>query len=229
MRIHFLVVSTYNLPTMNIILFGAPGVGKGTQAKILSHVYHIPHISTGDILREAIKAETPLGSKAKVLMDRGNLVPDDVMIGLVNDLLSSDRCKNGFILDGFPRTVDQAKALDTLFAHLKIHKFKVINIDVNQKIIIERLTDRFLCTECGKIYNSTIDKFKAGDKCFKCGGLIFQRDDDKPETVTNRLSIYDKTTEPVKKYYEQTHSVINIDGVGEIEEITQRLLSALGQ
>ncbi len=213
---------------MNIILFGAPGVGKGTQAKILSHVYHIPHISTGDILREAIKAETPLGIKAKVLMDRGNLVPDDVMIGLVTDLLASDRCKNGFILDGFPRTVGQAKALDSIFVKMKIHTFKVINIDVDKTLIIERLTDRFLCVQCGKIYNSTIDKFKAGDKCFKCGGLIFQRDDDKPETVKNRLEIYYKTTEPVKKYYQQTHSVIDVNGVGEIEEITQRLLSALG-
>jgi adenylate kinase len=214
---------------MNIILFGAPGVGKGTQAKILSHVYHIPHISTGDILREAIKAETPLGIKAKVLMDRGNLVPDDVMIGLVTDLLASDRCKNGFILDGFPRTVGQASALDTIFAKMKITKFKVINIDVDKALIIERLTDRFLCAQCGKIYNSTIDKFKAGDKCFKCGGMIFQRDDDKPETVKKRLEIYYKTTEPVKKYYQETHLVIDVDGVGEIEEITQRLLTTLGQ
>jgi len=214
---------------MNIILFGAPGVGKGTQAKILSHVYHIPHISTGDVLREAIKAETPLGIKAKVLMDRGNLVPDDVMIGMVTDLLASDRCKNGFILDGFPRTVGQAIALDAIFVSMKIKKFKVINVDVEKSLIIERLTDRFLCAQCGKIYNSTIDKFKAGDKCFKCGGMIFQRDDDKPETVKKRLEIYYETTEPVKKYYEQTHSVINVNGVGEIEEITQRLLTTLGQ
>ncbi len=214
---------------MNIILFGAPGVGKGTQAKILSHVYHIPHISTGDVLREAIKAETPLGIKAKVLMDRGNLVPDDVMIGMVTDLLASERCKNGFILDGFPRTVGQAIALDAIFVSMKIKKFKVINVDVEKSLIIERLTDRFLCAQCGKIYNSTIDKFKAGDKCFKCGGMIFQRDDDKPETVKKRLEIYYETTEPVKKYYEQTHSVINVNGVGEIEEITQRLLTTLGQ
>ena len=214
---------------MNIILFGAPGVGKGTQAKILSHVYHIPHISTGDILREAIKAETPLGIKAKGLMDHGNLVPDDVMIDLVTDLLSSDRCKNGFILDGFPRTVAQAKALDTIFAQLNIHKFKVINIDVEPKLIIERLTDRFLCAQCGKIYNSTLDKFKAGDKCFKCGGMIFQRDDDTPETVKKRLDIYYKTTEPVKKYYQQTRALLDVNGVGEIDEITQRLLSTLGR
>lgn len=212
---------------MNIILFGAPGVGKGTQAKILSHVYHIPHISTGDILRDAIKAETPLGLKAKEYMDGGNLVPDEVMIGLVKELMSSDRCKNGFILDGFPRTVDQARALDRIFIDLNIHKFKVINIDVDHKIIISRLSDRFICAQCGKIYNFSIDKFKAGDKCFKCGGTIYQRDDDKPETVKKRLDIYTQTTEPVKRYYQQTHGIVDVNGVGEIDQVTQRLLSNL--
>lgn len=214
---------------MNIILFGAPGVGKGTQAKILSHVYHIPHISTGDILREAIKAESPLGKKAAEYIDHGNLVPDDVMIGLVRELLSSDRCKNGFILDGFPRTVVQARALDGIFGELRITKYKVINIDVDRSIIIERLTDRFLCAQCGKIYNRSIDKFQAGDKCFKCGGTVYQRDDDKPETVRKRLDIYDISTEPVKRYYQKTHGLFDINGVGEIDEITQRLLSAVGR
>lgn len=213
---------------MKIILFGAPGVGKGTQAKILSHIYHIPHISTGDILRDAIKEGTPLGLKAKEYMDHGNLVPDDVMIGLVRELLSSDRCKNGFILDGFPRTVAQAQALDKIFADLKITNYKVINIDVDENIIIGRLTDRYLCAQCGKIYNYSIDHFKAGDKCFKCGGTIYQRDDDKPETVKKRLAIYHSTTEPVKKYYENNHGMLNVNGVGEIEEITQRLLQNLG-
>ncbi len=160
---------------MEIILFGAPGVGKGTQAKILSHIYHIPHISTGDILREAIKEQTPLGLKAKEFMDHGNLVPDDVMIGLVDELLSSDRCKNGFILDGFPRTVPQAEAMDVILKKHHFDTYKVINFDVDEKIIVERLTDRSLCVECGKIYNYSIDKFKAGDKCFKCGGIIYQR------------------------------------------------------
>lgn len=214
---------------MNIILFGAPGVGKGTQAKILSHVYHIPHISTGDILRDAIKAETPLGIEARKFMDHGNLVPDDVMIGLVKELLASERCRNGFILDGFPRTVEQAQALDKIFAETGIKKFKVININVDPAIIITRLTDRFLCAQCGKIYNSSIDKFKAGDKCFKCGGTIFQREDDKPETVKKRLEIYFKTTEPVKSYYQKNHGVVDVNGIGEIDDITQRLLSMLGR
>ena len=213
---------------MKIILFGAPGVGKGTQAKILSHVYHIPHISTGDILRDAIKAETPLGLIAKGYMDHGNLVPDNVMIGLVKEILSSDRCKNGFILDGYPRTVEQAQALDAIFTELRITNYKVINIDVDENIIIGRLTDRYLCAQCGKIYNYSIDHFKSGDKCFKCGGTIYQRDDDKPETVKKRLEIYHTTTAPVKKYYEKSHGMLNVNGIGEIEEITQRLLQNLG-
>ncbi|MDD8019027.1 MAG: nucleoside monophosphate kinase, partial [Bacteroidota bacterium] len=133
---------------MNIILFGAPGVGKGTQAKILSHVYHIPHISTGDILRDAIKMQTPLGKKAAEYMDHGNLVPDEIMIGLVRELIGSDRCKNGFILDGFPRTVAQAEALEKIFCEQKITKYKVINIEVDKKLIIERLTDRAVCGQC---------------------------------------------------------------------------------
>ena len=214
---------------MNIILFGAPGVGKGTQAKILSHVYHIPHISTGYILRDAIKEETPLGIEAKKYMDHGNLVPDDVMIGLVKELMASVRCRNGFILDGFPRTVEQAQALDGIFKELGISKFTVININVDPALIVARLTDRFLCTQCGKIYNSTIDKFKAGDKCFKCGGMIIQREDDKPETVKKRLEIYFKTTEPVRSYYQNNHGVVDVNGVGEIDDITRRLMSTLGR
>lgn len=212
---------------MQIILFGAPGVGKGTQAKILSHIYHIPHISTGDILREAITQKTPLGIEAKKFMDQGNLVPDDVMIRMMKELLNSDRTKNGFILDGFPRTVAQAESLDKIFIEHHIPNYKVINIDVDESIIISRLTDRSVCSQCGKIYNYSIDKFKAGDKCFKCGGVIEQRDDDKPETVKKRLQVYQQSTFPVKEYYQKNHGLININGIGEIEDITRRLLHEL--
>jgi adenylate kinase len=211
---------------MNIILFGAPGVGKGTQAKILSHIYHIPHISTGDILREAIKEKTPLGIKAKQFMDGGNLVPDDVMIGLIKDILQTDRCKNGFILDGFPRTVEQAQALHPIFKELHIHVKKVINIEVDEKEIVERLGQRLVCKGCGKIYNSEMDHFNIGDKCFKCGGELYQRNDDRADTVKKRLEVYRKETEPVKKYYEDLGLLRNVNGVGEIEEITQRLFTA---
>ncbi|HTR80938.1 MAG TPA: adenylate kinase [Bacteroidota bacterium] len=212
---------------MNIILFGAPGVGKGTQAKILSHVYHIPHISTGDILREAIKEQSPLGRKAQEFMDHGNLVPDDIMIALVKQELSSDRCKNGFVLDGFPRTVAQARALQPIFSELHIALNKVVNIDVEEKEIIERLSRRIVCKGCGKIYNTDLDHFSVTDKCFKCGGELYQRDDDKPETVRERLRVYKAETEPVKKYYEQLGLLANVDGMGGIVDITLRLLSTL--
>ncbi len=212
---------------MNIILFGAPGVGKGTQAKILSHIYHIPHISTGDILRDAINEQTPLGIKANEYMSRGKLVPDDVMIGLIKDILQTDRCKNGFILDGFPRTVAQARALHPIFKELHIKVNKVINLDVDEEAIIDRLSKRLVCKSCGKIYNSEIDHFNAADKCFKCGGELRERGDDTPETIRKRLEVYRSETEPVKKYYEKLGLLRNVNGIGEIVDIIQRLLSAL--
>jgi adenylate kinase len=212
---------------MKLILFGAPGAGKGTQAKILPHIYHIPHISTGDILREAIRNQSPLGVKAKLFMEKGNLVPDDVVIGLIAEIVQDERCKNGFILDGFPRTVSQAEALDTIFTELRITVDAVIILDIDENLIIERLSHRFVCRQCGKIYNFGLDQFKPGDPCFKCGGEIYQRDDDKPETVHNRLMVYRMSTEPVKHYYSRKGNMILIDGVGDIEEVTQRLLQAL--
>jgi adenylate kinase len=210
---------------MNLILFGPPGVGKGTQAKILSHIYHIPHISTGDILRQAIKDGTSLGLKAKSYMDAGNLVPDEVMIGMIKDIVTSGQCRNGFILDGFPRTVAQAEALQKNFNDLNLIIRHVINFNVCEKEIVDRLSQRYVCRKCGKIYNFEIDHFKPGDPCFKCGGEIFQRDDDKPETVKKRLEVYHKETEPVKAYYEKLGLLRNIDGIGEIDVITQRLLA----
>ena len=212
---------------MNLILFGAPGVGKGTQAKILSHIYHIPHISTGDILREAIRDMTPLGLKAKELMDRGQLVPDDVMVGIIQSIVESDRCRNGFILDGFPRTVAQAKAMQEIFNQIHITINSVLNFVVDEKAIIDRLSHRFVCHGCGKIYNFEIDKFKAGDKCFKCGAEIYQRSDDHPDTIRKRIQVYHAETEPVKQYYQALGILKNIDGVGEIEDITLRILLLL--
>jgi len=206
---------------MNIILFGAPGVGKGTQAKILSHIYHIPHISTGDILRDAIQENTPLGREAKQYMDRGNLVPDDIMIGLVRNVLETDRCKNGFVLDGFPRTIQP------IFDELHIRLDNVINIDVDEKEIIERLSRRIVCKSCGKIYNSELDHFNTADRCFKCGGELTQRSDDRPETVRERLKVYWTETKPVKEFYERMGILHDVDGVGGIVDITIRLLTLL--
>ena len=212
---------------MELTLFGAPGVGKGTQAKILSHIYHIPHISTGDILREAIKEKTPLGIKADEHMKDGNLVPDDIMNGLVRELIGSDRCKNGFILDGYPRTVGQAEVFDKILQDHGIVHWKIVNINVDEKYLISRLTDRAVCSQCGKIYNFSIDKFKAGDRCFKCGGLIQLREDDTPETIKRRMKIYHSTTKPVKDYYKERNMFFEVDGVGEIEDVTQRILKVL--
>src|SRR3972149_4018325 len=212
---------------MNIILFGAPGVGKGTQAKNFSHICHIPHISTGDILRDAIKGRTPLGIKAKEFMDGGNLVPDDLMTELIKDILQTDRCKNGFILDGFPRTVAQARALHPIFKTLHIKVHNVINLDVDEKEIVDRLGQRLVCQECGKIYNFENDHFNTADRCFKCGGQLHERGDDSPETIRKRLEVYRRETEPVKKYYEELGLLRNVNGVGEIVDITKRLLSML--
>lgn len=212
---------------MQIIIFGPPGVGKGTQAKILSHIYHIPHISTGDILRDAIRERTPLGLQARSLMESGNLISDDIVVSLVFESLKSERSKNGFILDGFPRTIVQAEELAKIFTKLGINKFKIINLQVREEVIIQRIADRFICPQCGKIYNFSIDKYSANDKCFKCGGIILQREDDKPATVKKRLEVYKAATSSIKEYYRKNHCIIDVDGEGEIDEITNRLLEKL--
>lgn len=212
---------------MNIILFGAPGVGKGTQAKVLAQEFSIPHISTGDVLREAIKNQAPLGLQAKTLMDKGMLVPDDIMIGLIRDLLGSDRCKAGFILDGFPRTAAQAVALDGIFSDLHIAAPSVINIEVEETEIINRLSQRYVCKNCGAITNGEVDHVTLNDPCPKCGGALYQRDDDKAETVKKRLDVYRDSTAPVKAHYESQGILRTVNGSGTVEEITGRVLIAL--
>jgi adenylate kinase len=212
---------------MNIILFGAPGVGKGTQAKVLADKFSIPHISTGDVLREAIKNQTPLGLQAKSIMDKGMLVPDDIMIGLIRDLLGSERCKTGFILDGFPRTAAQAAALDGIFTELHIAAPAVVNIDVDEKEIINRLSQRYVCKQCGTIFNGEVDHVTLNDVCPKCSGVLFQREDDKAETVKNRLDVYRASTAPVKAHYEAQGLLCTVNGSGNVEQITGRVLAAL--
>ncbi len=185
---------------MHIILFGPPGVGKGTQAKILSKRFHIPHISTGDRLREEIINQTDLGIKAKVLMDAGNLVPDDVMIELVRNILISPVCKNGIILDGFPRTVEQANALKTIFQELSLTLRKVLSIEVSEKNIIERLVHR---------------------------GAAEHRSDDTPEIVIKRIALYKNKTAPVKDYYAKLGLLSSINGEGTVDEVSKRMLAEL--
>lgn len=212
---------------MNIILFGAPGVGKGTQAKVLAQEFSIPHISTGDVLREAIRNQTPLGLQAKSLMDKGMLVPDDIMIGIIQDLLGSDRCKAGFILDGFPRTAAQAAALDAIFADLHIAAPTVINIEVEESEIINRLSQRYVCKNCGAITNGEADHVTLNDPCPKCSGMLYQRDDDKAETVKNRLDVYRASTAPVKAHYETKGLLRTVNGSGTVGEITGLVFTAL--
>ncbi|HWP81662.1 MAG TPA: adenylate kinase [Bacteroidota bacterium] len=211
---------------MRLILFGPPGVGKGTQAKLLTEEFGIPHISTGDLLRKAVAEKTPLGIKAKEYMDGGNLVPDEIMIELIREVLCSPKAQKGFILDGFPRTVAQAKALDALFAEMKIDLKRVISLSVEREEIIRRLSERRMCKKCGRIYNL---QQLGGDKprCEFCGGELIQRDDDKPETVRRRLEVYLQETEPLKEFYRTTGRFVEIDGMREVPYVHKAILDII--
>lgn len=188
---------------MKLIFLGAPGAGKGTQATRISAKYNLPHISTGDILRKNIKENTELGKQAKGFIDAGQLVPDEVVIGIVNDRIKQDDCKDGFILDGFPRTVNQAEALS------KVSSIDgVINIAVPNSLIIERISGRRMCA-CGESYHIS---FGITDTCTKCGGKLYQRDDDKEETVKARIDVYERQTSPLIEYYSAKGLVYDVDG-----------------
>ena len=195
----------------NIILLGAPGAGKGTQAAMIAEEFKVPHISTGDILRRNMKEGTPLGLKAKAFVESGGLVPDEVVIGLVEDRLSQEDCKNGYILDGFPRTIAQAEALDKV-ARIDL----AINIDVPFETIIDRLGGRRVCV-CGETYH--VSMLNGETTCKRCGKELFVRDDDKPETVKNRLKVYSDQTQPLIDYYRSQNKVVDIKATGTKEEI----------
>lgn len=212
---------------MRIILFGAPGVGKGTQAKILSSKLNIPHISTGDILRSAIEKKTPLGLEAKKIMDRGELVPDNIMAGIIRDTLKEEINKNGFILDGFPRTVAQAKGLDKLLTELNMSQKKIISITANEEEIIKRLTTRRACKNCKQIFS--LEEIENSDSCPNCGAKdsFYQRSDDKEEVIRKRLEVFNTSTKPVLDYYGENNNVIYVDGIGKVEEISQRIMQKL--
>ncbi|WP_337872746.1 adenylate kinase [Ignavibacterium sp.] len=212
---------------MQIILFGSPGVGKGTQAKLLSEQFNIPHISTGDILRKAVQDRTELGIKAAEIMNRGELVPDDIMIGIIKDVLKSDRCKNGFILDGFPRTTVQAEALDRLFSELNLNDVILVHITADEEEIIKRLNGRRACKVCGSIF--TLSEIEGLSECPKCGAKdsFYLRDDDKEDVIRKRLKIYETNTKPVLGYYEAKGKVVTIDGFGSIEEVNKDLTEVL--
>lgn len=208
---------------MKIILLGAPGAGKGTQAEKICAHYNIPQISTGNIIREAMKNETPAGKKAKEFVNSGALVPDEVVIEMVNDRLKQDDCANGYILDGFPRTVPQAEALDKMGVQID----KVLDIEVADEIIMGRMTGRRVCAKCGATYHTQFNPSKDGSNCDKCGEALTIRKDDEPETVKARLQVYHEQTEPLKDFYQAKGNLVMVEGVGAVEEITAKVLSAL--
>jgi adenylate kinase len=202
-----------------IILLGAPGSGKGTQAKKMTTSFGIPQISTGDMLREAVKNGTEMGRKAKVYMDQGGLVPDEVVIGIVRDRLREKDCDKGFILDGFPRTIPQAQALDRAIKELGKEITSVLSLEVDEEEIMERLSGRRTCAGCGAMYHVRFNPPKAEGRCDKCAGTLLQRDDDKEETIRTRLVNYKKSTEPLIDYYRKTGKVHAVKASGEIDAI----------
>lgn len=208
---------------MNLILLGAPGAGKGTQAEIICEQLGIPAISTGNIIREALKNGTELGLRAKSYMDAGALVPDEVVIAIIQERLAQDDCKNGFILDGFPRTVPQARALDEMGVRID----KVIDIEVPDEKIEQRLGGRRVCEACGASYHLLFKPSPAGEACAKCGGKLIVRKDDQPETIRERLKVYHDQTEPLKDYYAQTGKLTVVEGQEEVADTTKLTLAAL--
>lgn len=213
---------------MRLVLLGAPGAGKGTQAKILIEKYGMPQISTGDLLRAAVAAGTALGKEAKSYMDKGELVPDSVVLGMVEERLKQDECKKGYILDGFPRNTAQAEALDKMLASLNMSLTAALSVDVPFDDLMKRLTGRRTCKACGQMYNIY---FKAPAKegvCDKCNGELFQRGDDKEATIKKRLEVYSAQTEPLIGYYKNKGILKSVSGTGSIDEIFKKVTEALG-
>ncbi|HEX8947635.1 MAG TPA: adenylate kinase [Dissulfurispiraceae bacterium] len=213
---------------MRIVLLGAPGAGKGTQAKKIIEKYPIPQISTGDLLRAAVAAGTALGKEAKSYMDKGELVPDSVVLGMVEERLKKDDCKKGYILDGFPRNTKQAEALDKMLASLNMSLSAALSVDVPFEDLMKRLTGRRTCKACGQMYNVYFNAPKKEGICDKCGGELFQRDDDKEATIKKRLEVYNAQTAPLIDYYGKKSILKSVAGTGNIDEIFKKVCSSLG-
>lgn len=212
---------------MKIVMLGAPGAGKGTQAKMIAAKYQVPHISTGDIFRANIKNGTELGRKAKEYMDQGLLVPDELTVDLVIDRLGQEDCKNGYILDGFPRTIPQAEALDRALAKLGEKMDYAIDVDVPDENIVLRMSGRRACTGCGATYHLVHNPSKKGDVCEVCGETLVLRDDDKPETVQKRLSVYHDQTQPLIEYYTGQGILKSVDGTQDMKDVFQAITEIL--
>ena len=213
---------------MRLVLLGAPGAGKGTQAKMLIDKYGIPQISTGDLLRAAVKGGTELGKEAKGYMDRGELVPDSVVLGMVRERLAADDTKKGYILDGFPRNTSQAEALDGMLLEMGMGLEAALSVDVPFELLMKRLTGRRTCKACGQMFNIYFSAPKAEGVCDKCGGELFQRDDDQEETIKKRLEVYQDQTAPLIDYYSGKGILKRVDGTGEIDAIFVKVSELLG-
>ncbi|MHB0867534.1 MAG: adenylate kinase [Thermoleophilia bacterium] len=213
---------------MRLVLLGAPGAGKGTQAKKLIEMMSIPQISTGDLLRAAVSAGTQLGVEAKSFMDKGELVPDSVVLGMMKERLSEDDCKNGFILDGFPRNTAQAEALDAMLVSLDMPLDSALSVDVPLEDLMKRLTGRRTCKECGQMYNIHFSAPATENICDKCGGELYQRDDDQEETIQKRLEVYTQQTAPLIDYYSGKGILKSVQGTGSIDDIFANVVKTLG-
>ena len=214
---------------LNIVLLGPPGAGKGTQAELIVNKYGIPQISTGDIFRANIKNGTELGMKAKSYMDKGDLVPDELVVDLVKDRLEQDDCSNGFMLDGFPRTVYQAEELDKIMEARGLKITAVLNIDVQPEKLVKRIAGRRVCKACGATYNVDYKPPVKEGICDKCGGEVYQRADDTEETVQNRIKVYFSQTAPLIDYYKKSDVIVNIDGDQAEETVFAQITDALGE
>ncbi len=212
---------------MNIILVGRPGSGKGTQGKVLSEEYNIPIISTGDILRAAVREKTPLGLQAREYMDKGALVPDELVVEMVVTRLQEGDCRKGFILDGFPRNIGQAEALDRTLSTLDKGIDHVLNFEVEHKEIIKRLSGRRTCRKCGEAYHIIFNMPVNIGICDKCGGELYQRDDDKEETIEARLKVYEEHTAPLVEYYRQKELLKAINGIGGVDQIKEQIINVI--
>ena len=211
-----------------MVLLGPPGAGKGTQAKLLQEEFAACQISTGDILRQAVAQQTPLGQEAAQYINRGGLVPDDVIVNLVAERLKQKDCEKGFILDGFPRTIAQAESLDAILKRMNLSLNGVVSVQVPEQVIIERLAGRRTCKSCGALSHVVFNPPKKAGVCDRCGGELFQRDDDREGTIANRLKVYESQTAPLADYYRERGLLRAIDGVGAIDQIRARVTQALG-